>query len=83
MDVSRGGAVVGAFVIDHNLSKPGGNGQLSCQPEEKNFLAPTFSVTAESRVSRPPVAKALSQRCAMPSTSLSCIQLPHGLPCVE
>ena len=50
--------------------------------EEKD-VAPTFSVTAESSVSRPPVAKALSQRCAMPSTSLSWIQLPHGLPCVE
>ena len=42
----------------------------------------TFSVTAESSVWRPPVAKALSQRCAMPSTSLSWMQVPHGLPSV-
>lgn len=43
----------------------------------------TFSVTAESSVCRPPVAKASSQRCAMPSTSLSWMQVPHGLPAEE
>lgn len=34
----------------------------------------TFSVTALERVGRPPVAKALSQRCAMGSTSESEMQ---------
>ena len=40
-------------------------------------------MTAESSVGRPPVAKALSQRCAIASTSLSWMQAPHGLPSVE
>lgn len=35
-------------------------------------------MTALSRPGRPPVANALSQREAIPSTSLSAIQVPHG-----
>ena len=41
----------------------------------------TFSVTAEERVERPPVAKALSQRWAMPDTSESEIQVAR--PCAK
>lgn len=37
----------------------------------------TICVTALSSVGRPPVANALSQRWAMPSTSLSAIHEPH------
>ena len=80
VDVGGGGAVVGAFVVDHDLSS-GNVSRLSRSP--KGRFGRTFSVTAESSVGRPPVAKALSQRWAMPSTSLSWMQVPHGLPSGE
>ena len=99
--VGGGGAIVGAFVVDHDLfffARSNGQPGLFCAQKNLFFVEKamhvlcieggrevvrTFSVTAASSVCRPPVAKALSQRWAMPCTSSSCMQVPHGLPSLE
>ena len=78
LDVRYRGAVLGAFVVDVDLLFEIflAGWIVGCRGGEEWVCARTSSVTADESVGRPPVAKALSQRWAIPSTSDSEMQRP-------